>query len=241
MVRVKQDNIVPKDDLVLSGGDALLVVADTEEGLSLAAAKLGKLEPGRLVQDRSSLDYIRVFVGKGGMVGVPLSQLALPIGTQSSSCSPLRCRYRAVSRSDAGVRRSCRRSGAARSQAGSSQHLWRQCEGDRGIQLRVARHRHGARHSARPDSHPDPRRRQGHARHRRRSADRGADSRQAASYRSAALDAAAASEYRAAQFWSVDLPRRCRHQCGPALRAHGGRIRASHCCSSALQCSSPPF
>ena len=91
MVRVKQDNIVPRDDLVLSGGDALLVVADTEEGLSLAAAKLGKLEPGRLVQDRSSLDYIRVFVGKGGMVGVPLSQLALPIGTQASSCSPLRC------------------------------------------------------------------------------------------------------------------------------------------------------
>ena len=82
MVRVNQDNIVPKDDLVLSGGDALLVVADTEEGLSLAAAKLGKLEPGRLVQDRSSLDYIRVFVGKGSMVGVPLSQLALPIGTQ---------------------------------------------------------------------------------------------------------------------------------------------------------------
>ena len=82
MVRVKQDNIVPRDDLVLSGGDALLVVADTEEGLSLAAAKLGKLEPGRLVQDRSSLDYIRVFVGKGSMVGVPLSQLALPIGTQ---------------------------------------------------------------------------------------------------------------------------------------------------------------
>jgi len=82
MVRVNQDNIVPRDDLVLSGGDALLVVADTEEGLSLAAAKLGKLEPGRLVQDRSSLDYIRVFVGKGGMVGVPLSQLALPIGTQ---------------------------------------------------------------------------------------------------------------------------------------------------------------
>src|SRR6476620_8588038 len=40
MVRVNQDNIVPRDDLVLSGGDALLVVADTEEGLSLAAAKL---------------------------------------------------------------------------------------------------------------------------------------------------------------------------------------------------------
>ena len=82
MVRIKNDNVVPVDDLVLSAGDALLVVADTEEGLGQAAAKFGKLEPGRLVQDRSSLDYIRVFVGKGSMVGVPLSKLALPGGTQ---------------------------------------------------------------------------------------------------------------------------------------------------------------
>jgi putative transport protein len=72
MVRIKQDNVVPVDDLVLSAGDALLVVADTEEGLSQAAAKLGKLEP----------DYIRVFVGKAGMVGIPLSKLTLPAGTQ---------------------------------------------------------------------------------------------------------------------------------------------------------------
>jgi putative transport protein len=82
MVRIKQDNVVPIDDLVLSAGDALLVVADTEEGLSQTAAKFGKLEPGRLVQDRSSLDYIRVFVGKGSMVGIPVSKLVLPNGTQ---------------------------------------------------------------------------------------------------------------------------------------------------------------
>ncbi len=82
MVRIKQDNVVPVDDLVLSAGDALLVVADSEEGLSQATARLGKLEPGRLVQERSSLDYIRVFVGKGSMVGVPLSKLAFPGGTQ---------------------------------------------------------------------------------------------------------------------------------------------------------------
>jgi putative transport protein len=82
MVRIKDNNVVPVDDLVLSTGDALLVVADAEEGLSQAAAKFGKLEPGRLVKDRSALDYIRVFVGKAGMVGVPLSKLALPAGTQ---------------------------------------------------------------------------------------------------------------------------------------------------------------
>ncbi|HWV52437.1 aspartate:alanine exchanger family transporter [Pseudorhodoplanes sp.] len=82
MVRIKGDNVIPVDDLALSSGDALLVVADKAEGLSEAAAKLGKLEAGRLVQDRSSLDYIRVFVGKAGMVGVPLSKLALPSGTR---------------------------------------------------------------------------------------------------------------------------------------------------------------
>jgi putative transport protein len=82
MVRIKDNNVVPVDDLVVSAGDALLVVADSEEGLSQAAGKFGKLEPGRIVKDRSALDYIRVFVGKAGMVGVPLSELALPAGTQ---------------------------------------------------------------------------------------------------------------------------------------------------------------
>jgi putative transport protein len=38
------------------------------------------LEPGRLAKDRSALDYIRVFVGKANVVGVPLSQLSLPAG-----------------------------------------------------------------------------------------------------------------------------------------------------------------
>ncbi len=41
---------------------------------------VGKLEPGRLVKDRSALDYIRVFVGKANLVGIPLGQLPLPAG-----------------------------------------------------------------------------------------------------------------------------------------------------------------
>ena len=40
----------------------------------------GKLEPGRIVKDRSALDYIRVFVGKANVVGIPLGQLPLPTG-----------------------------------------------------------------------------------------------------------------------------------------------------------------
>ena len=41
---------------------------------------MGRLEPGRIVKDRSALDYIRVFVSKANLVGVPLAQLPLPAG-----------------------------------------------------------------------------------------------------------------------------------------------------------------
>ena len=57
-----------------------MIVSDREDAIAEAAKRLGTLEPGRLVKDRSALDYIRVFVGKANMVGVPLAQLPLPGG-----------------------------------------------------------------------------------------------------------------------------------------------------------------
>jgi putative transport protein len=48
--------------------------------LADAAEKLGHIDSGRLAKDRSELDYIRVFVGKANLVGVPISQLPLPTG-----------------------------------------------------------------------------------------------------------------------------------------------------------------
>jgi putative transport protein len=80
MVRKEHQNIVPLPETVLAAGDAVLVVAEREDDLAEASKRLGKLEPGRLARDRSALDYIRVFVGKASMVGVPLAQLALPAG-----------------------------------------------------------------------------------------------------------------------------------------------------------------
>jgi putative transport protein len=80
MVRKGDRNFVPTDDTVLSAGDAVLVVAEREEAIAKAAAQLGKLEPGRLASDRSDLDYIRVFVGKANVVGVPLASLPMPAG-----------------------------------------------------------------------------------------------------------------------------------------------------------------
>ena len=80
MVRKEGRNLVPTDDIVLSAGDAVLVVADDKEAIAEAAARIGKLEPGRLVSDRADLDYIRVFVGKASAVGIPLAQLPMPAG-----------------------------------------------------------------------------------------------------------------------------------------------------------------
>jgi putative transport protein len=80
MVRKGDQNVVPAAELVLGPGDGLMLVSDRKDAIDEAAARLGKLEPGRIVKDRSALDYIRVFVGKANVVGVPLGQLAMPVG-----------------------------------------------------------------------------------------------------------------------------------------------------------------
>src|SRR3954462_13089223 len=78
MVRKGGRNFVPTSDTALSAGDAVLVVAESEEAIPKAAAQLGSLEPGRLASDRADLDYIRVFVGKASVVGVPLASIPMP-------------------------------------------------------------------------------------------------------------------------------------------------------------------
>jgi putative transport protein len=80
MVRKGGQNIVPSTDVVLSTGDGLMIISDEESAIAEAGKRLGRLEPGRIVKDRTALDYIRVFVGKANVVGIPLSQLALPSG-----------------------------------------------------------------------------------------------------------------------------------------------------------------
>jgi putative transport protein len=80
MVRKGHQNFLPSTDMSLDAGDALLVIAERQSDISDAATRVGKLEPGRVVKDRSALDYIRVFVGKANVVGVPLGRLPLPTG-----------------------------------------------------------------------------------------------------------------------------------------------------------------
>jgi putative transport protein len=80
LLRKGGQNVVPADDLVLSSGDTVMLVAEQQAAIAQAAESLGDLAPGRIVKDRSAVDYIRVFVGKANIVGVPLAQLALPNG-----------------------------------------------------------------------------------------------------------------------------------------------------------------
>jgi putative transport protein len=80
MVRKGGRNCVPTADTVLSAGDAILVVAEQNEEIARATATVGKPEPGRLASDRADLDYIRVFVGKASVVGIPLASLPMPAG-----------------------------------------------------------------------------------------------------------------------------------------------------------------
>lgn len=80
MIRKSGENLLPTDEVMLAPGDGLFVIAEREAAISEAAERLGKREEGRLLKDRSDLDYIRVFVGKANVVGVPLEKLALPPG-----------------------------------------------------------------------------------------------------------------------------------------------------------------
>ena len=52
MVRKKSQNVVPPAGLMLEAGDGLLVVAERLDELNDTAARLGKLDPGRIVKDR---------------------------------------------------------------------------------------------------------------------------------------------------------------------------------------------
>jgi putative transport protein len=80
MVRKGGHNVVPSGDIVLESGDGLMIIAEDSDAIAAAAARLGKLESGRIAKDRSALDYVRVFVGKANLVGVPLARIPLPTG-----------------------------------------------------------------------------------------------------------------------------------------------------------------
>ncbi|HET7884490.1 MAG TPA: TrkA C-terminal domain-containing protein, partial [Acetobacteraceae bacterium] len=77
-VRQEHRNILPQPDTVLRPGDAVMLVAETEQAIDEAAAKLGRLEPGRIARDRGDLSYQRFFVSKAALTGIRLQHLPVP-------------------------------------------------------------------------------------------------------------------------------------------------------------------
>ena len=63
---------------VVAENDVVLVVAPDKEVLEQARRTSRRGGPGRVSEDRSDLDYLRVFASRPGVVGRPLGDLALP-------------------------------------------------------------------------------------------------------------------------------------------------------------------
>src|SRR5262249_30547644 len=62
MVRKSGRNVVPTGDIALTSGDVILVVADQEEAIGQAAARLGGVAPGQVIKGKGGLAFIcRVF------------------------------------------------------------------------------------------------------------------------------------------------------------------------------------
>jgi len=66
--------------VVLAEDDVVLVVGASQEALALARRSLGEAADGRLLADRSDLDYMRVFASRPSVAGRALGDLELPGG-----------------------------------------------------------------------------------------------------------------------------------------------------------------
>src|SRR5204863_409416 len=62
---------------IIAGNDVLLATAPSKEVLAQAGKILGEAAPGRLLKDRSDLDYMRVFASRPTVVGRALGDLDL--------------------------------------------------------------------------------------------------------------------------------------------------------------------
>jgi putative transport protein len=78
--REEHQNKFPHPDLILDEDDVLMITATSKAGLEEARKILGEAAPGRIVRDRSSMDYFRVFISRRTVVGTALGELKIPGG-----------------------------------------------------------------------------------------------------------------------------------------------------------------
>ena len=85
MVRKGHQNIVSSTDLVLASGDGLMIIAEDEAAIAIAATRLGKLEPGRIVKDGSDWT-ISAYSSGSDMLEFPLRNFRCPRGFHRMCC-----------------------------------------------------------------------------------------------------------------------------------------------------------
>ena len=115
-VRRAGRNEAASPDFVVAEDDVVLAVGNSRNALEQASQSLGEAAHGRLLEDRSALDYLRVFASRPVVVGRALGDLDLP-GDKAASPHPGAARGRghhAAPRSRARVRRSRRRARPSR-------------------------------------------------------------------------------------------------------------------------------
>jgi putative transport protein len=83
-IRTEDKNQIPRAEYVLSSSDLLFLGSENGSALDEACAIIGNKAPGKIVKDRSHLDYLRVFASKQNVVGLQLSQIKFPEGIEAN-------------------------------------------------------------------------------------------------------------------------------------------------------------
>lgn len=77
-VRRGRHNLLAKDDIRLERDDVLLVTGNEPAVLHDLATRFGPAHPGRMLHDRSDLDYERFFISSTNIAGLRLAEMKLP-------------------------------------------------------------------------------------------------------------------------------------------------------------------
>ena len=77
-IRRGHRNLVADDSTRIEAGDVLLVTGVDQAVLHDVATRFGRAHPGRMLRDRSDLDYERFFISNPALTGQRLAALAIP-------------------------------------------------------------------------------------------------------------------------------------------------------------------
>lgn len=83
-VRSGNYNQLPNANHLLSARDTLLLGGDNRDSLDSACALIGQHMPGKIVSDRSHLDYARFFASRASVIGLPISEIKFPENVEVS-------------------------------------------------------------------------------------------------------------------------------------------------------------